>query len=140
MATASRLCLFGLALMLVWSAAAQKAPKSHPLVLLPGFASGRLRTWRDAYCKAEFVGMELGGSGAMFSVGDSVWVHTPMIVGQRACFLRCMKLVNGTDPVPGADGMGACKVRADEGLDAISKLDPGIITGPLTDVWWTFIQ
>lgn len=76
----------------------------------------------------------------MFNVGDSVWVHTPMIVGQRACFLRCMKLVNGSDPVPGEDGMGACKVRADEGLDAISKLDPGIITGPLTDVWWTFIQ
>ena len=48
------------------------------------------------------------------------------------------------------------QLRADEGLDAISKLDPGIITGPLTDVrallsgaaaesccvqvWWTFIQ
>eukprot|EP00656_Telonema_subtile_P005831 TRINITY_DN12668_c0_g1_i1.p1 TRINITY_DN12668_c0_g1~~TRINITY_DN12668_c0_g1_i1.p1 ORF type:complete len:743 (-),score=166.04 TRINITY_DN12668_c0_g1_i1:281-2509(-) len=126
-----------LLLALVAGAAEQR---THPLVLLPGFASGRLRTWRDAYCKAELAGLELGGSGAMFNVGDSVWVHTPMIVGQRACFLRCMKLVNGTDPEPGPDGMGACKVRADEGLDAISKLDPGIITGPLTDVWWTFIQ
>jgi hypothetical protein len=85
-------------------------------------------------------GMELGGSGVGWEVGDSVWVNTPMIVGQRACFLRCMGLVNGTDPEPGPDGMGACKLRADEGLDAISKLDPGIITGPLTDVWWTFIQ
>merc|ERR1740130_1251205 len=111
----------------------------HPVVLVPGFASGRLRTWRDAYCKAEMAGMELGGSGVGWEVGDAVWVNTPMIVGQRACFLRCMALVNGTDPEI-VDEMGACKLRADEGLEAISKLDPGIITGPLTDVWWTFIQ
>ena len=72
---------------------------------LSGFASGRLRTWRDAYCKgppaththleltrslviAELAGLELGGSGAMYKVGDAVWIDTPMIVAQRACFLR----------------------------------------------------
>ena len=129
--------------------------------------------------------MELGGSGVGWEVGDAVWVNTPMIVGQRACFLRYFRLLYRAAPShgchPGAwpsstaqtqklwmkweparsvhksslshrlspslpciiyrasfirDGAHelCLQLRADEGLDAISKLDPGIITGPLTDV------
>jgi hypothetical protein len=138
MALTSGCIALGCLLFVIASTSAEQI--KHPVVLVPGFASGRLRTWRDASCKAEVAGLEIGGRGVGWDVGDSVWINTPMIVGQRACWLRCMGLVNGTDPEPGADGMGACKLRADEGLDAISKLDPGVITGPLTDVWWTFIQ
>eukprot|EP00658_Telonema_sp_P-2_P078006 TRINITY_DN720_c0_g1_i1.p1 TRINITY_DN720_c0_g1~~TRINITY_DN720_c0_g1_i1.p1 ORF type:complete len:649 (-),score=137.05 TRINITY_DN720_c0_g1_i1:63-2009(-) len=140
LATVSMRNTLVLLLALASSALAGPQLKAHPLLLLPGFASGRLRTWRDKYCKAELAGLELGGRGAGYKVGDAVWIDTPMIVAQRACFLKCMRLQNGTDPEPTDDGMGSCRLRADEGLDAISQLDPGIITGPLTDVWWTFIQ
>eukprot|EP00471_Norrisiella_sphaerica_P011197 CAMPEP_0184504416 /NCGR_PEP_ID=MMETSP0113_2-20130426/52455_1 /TAXON_ID=91329 /ORGANISM="Norrisiella sphaerica, Strain BC52" /LENGTH=642 /DNA_ID=CAMNT_0026894061 /DNA_START=590 /DNA_END=2518 /DNA_ORIENTATION=+ len=55
-----------------------------------------------------------------------------MALGAKWCFVHCMSLnpENQSDPVnPG------CRVRPDQGLDSISELQPGMVTGELSAVW-----
>ena len=51
------------------------------------------------------------------------------------CWLDCLKLSkNGSDPI-------SCKLRADEGLNAIGELSPGnLYTPPATTVFTNFIK
>jgi hypothetical protein len=51
------------------------------------------------------------------------------ILAQGDCWVRCMKLhmENQTEL--------DCKLRAGEGFSAITELDPGFLTGPLSAIW-----
>jgi hypothetical protein len=52
---------------------------SHrPMILLPGFASSRLRVWQSVTCP---------GSALQFRAGDAVWLNIAMVVGARSCWL-----------------------------------------------------
>uniref|UniRef100_A0A164Z3F9 Phospholipid--sterol O-acyltransferase n=1 Tax=Daucus carota subsp. sativus TaxID=79200 RepID=A0A164Z3F9_DAUCS len=51
------------------------------------------------------------------------------------CWLKCMLL----DPYTQSDNP-ECKSRADTGLSAITEIDPGYITGPLSSVWKDWIK
>eukprot|EP00954_Amorphochlora_amoebiformis_P015224 1193185-Amorphochlora_amoeboformis.AAC.4 len=60
-----------------------------------------------------------------------------MVLGAKWCFLHCMSLnpVNQSDPTH-----PRCRIRPDQGLDAISQLNPGVVTGPLSVVWKRLID
>ncbi|KAG9149421.1 hypothetical protein Leryth_003380 [Lithospermum erythrorhizon] len=51
------------------------------------------------------------------------------------CWLKCMWL----DPYNQTDH-AECKSRPDSGLSAITELDPGYITGPLSSVWKEWVK
>ena len=63
-------------------------------------------------------------------VQDYVWMNISMLIQMKTidkrCFLECMTLgLNQTDMENDETG---CKLRPDEGLDAISSLAPGSVT------------
>ena len=63
-------------------------------------------------------------------VQDYVWMNINMLIQMKTidktCFLECMTLgLNQTDMENDETG---CKLRPDEGLDAISSLAPGSVT------------
>jgi len=96
--------------------------KRSPIFLMPGLASTRLVSWRYKTC-----------SNALLSdvkVQDYVWMNINMLLHMATidstCFLECMTLgLNQTDM---DDDEIGCKLRPDEGLDAISSLAPGSVT------------
>jgi len=71
-----------------------------------------------------------------FGFGSSVWVDIPKIIAAKSCWLHCFKL----NPKTQKDAQNPrCRVRADDGFDAISELAPGLM-GPLTSVWKQLIN
>jgi len=101
-----------------------KAATQPPIVFLPGFASTQLHSWGYFNCP---------NSPVDVYVGDRVWLSTSKVLAvdpfRSSCWIRCMMLqpLNQTDDV--------CKLRPATGLNAITELDPGAITGPLSVVF-----
>ena len=91
-----------------------------PIFLLPGLASTRLVAWRHKACPSHPLLSDI-------KIQDYVWLNINLIIQMGtidvACMKECMKLgLNQTDT---DDLMVGCKLRPDEGLDAISSLAPG---------------
>lgn len=95
-------------------------------VIIPGFASSRLRAWALLDCPY---------SPLDFRPLDPVWLDTKKVLSVLNCWLKCMLL----DPVTQADHP-ECKSRPDTGLSAITELDPGYITGALSSVWREWVN
>jgi len=88
-----------------------------PIFLLPGLASTRLVAWKYKECNQRPLMSDI-------KVQDHVWLNLNLIMQMgtmdAACYIECLKLgVNQTDSDDPASG---CKLRPDEGLDAISSL------------------
>ncbi|KAM7259786.1 hypothetical protein ACFE04_015527 [Oxalis oulophora] len=95
-------------------------------IIIPGFASTQLRAWSILDCPY---------SPLDFNPLDLVWLDTTKLLSALNCWLKCMLL----DPITQKDHP-ECKSRADDGLSAITELDPGYITGPLSSVWKEWIK
>jgi len=89
-----------------------------PVFLMPGLAATRLVAWTHKSCP---------GMVSDIKVQDYVWLNMNKILEIAAtidtdCWKECITLGrNQTDNV----ASGGCKLRPDEGLDAISSLAPG---------------
>ena len=97
----------------------------RPMIIIPAFASSRLRVWQSIGCTQGL---------ANFKPGGDVWMDSSMYFSARTCWLECI-LINSLTQ----QDTSACKSRPDEGLDAITELDPGLLTGALTTIWKKFI-
>ncbi|XP_010264942.1 PREDICTED: phospholipid--sterol O-acyltransferase isoform X3 [Nelumbo nucifera] len=95
-------------------------------IIIPGFASTQLRAWSILDCPY---------SPLDFNPLDSVWLDTTKLLSAVNCWLKCMLL----DPYNQTDHP-ECKSRPDSGLSAITELDPGYITGPLSSVWKEWVK
>ncbi|KAL6968158.1 hypothetical protein U1Q18_033960 [Sarracenia purpurea var. burkii] len=95
-------------------------------IIIPGFASTQLRAWSILDCPY---------SPLDFNPLDLVWLDTTKLLSAVNCWLKCMIL----DPYNQTDNP-ECKSRPDSGLSAITELDPGYITGPLSSVWKEWIK
>ncbi|CAI0434562.1 unnamed protein product [Linum tenue] len=95
-------------------------------IIIPGFASTQLRAWSLLDCPY---------SPLDFNPLDLVWLDTTKLLSAVNCWLKCMML----DPFNQTDN-AECKSRPDSGLSAITELDPGYITGPLSSVWKEWIK
>ncbi|XP_020599211.1 phospholipid--sterol O-acyltransferase [Phalaenopsis equestris] len=95
-------------------------------IIIPGFASTQLRAWSVLDCPY---------SPLDFNPLDLVWLDTTKLLSAVNCWLKCMLLdsYNQTDHPQ-------CKSRPDSGLSAITELDPGYITGPLSSVWKEWLK
>ncbi|KAL7566193.1 hypothetical protein ACA910_011267 [Epithemia clementina (nom. ined.)] len=96
-----------------------------PIFLVPGLAASRLVAWRHKECRHKPLMSDI-------RVQDYVWLNLNIIMQMGTiddrCFVECLKLgLNQTDSVDG----GGCKLRPDEGLDAISSLSIGGIQSQL---------
>ncbi|KAK4745873.1 hypothetical protein SAY87_012185 [Trapa incisa] len=61
--------------------------------------------------------------------------HTLQLLSAVNCWLKCMML----DPYNQTDHP-QCRSRPDSGLSAVTELDPGYITGPLSSVWKEWVK
>ncbi|KAK9087571.1 hypothetical protein Syun_029965 [Stephania yunnanensis] len=95
-------------------------------IIIPGYASTQLRAWSILDCPY---------SPLDFNPLDSVWLDTTKLLSAVNCWLKCMLL----DPYSQADHP-ECKSRPDSGLSAITEIDPGYITGPLSSVWKEWVK
>ncbi|KAH6813752.1 phospholipid sterol acyl transferase 1 [Perilla frutescens var. frutescens] len=95
-------------------------------IIIPGFASTQLRAWSILDCPY---------SPLDFNPLDLVWLDTTKLLSAVNCWLKCMLL----DPYNQTDH-AECKSRPDSGLSAITELDPGYITGPLSSVWKEWVK
>ncbi|KAK5810923.1 hypothetical protein PVK06_026240 [Gossypium arboreum] len=95
-------------------------------IIIPGFASTQLRAWSILDCPY---------SPLDFNPLDLVWLDTTKLLSAVNCWLKCMLL----DPYNQTDHP-ECKSRPDSGLSAITELDPGYITGPLSSVWKEWVK
>jgi len=96
-----------------------------PIFLMPGLASTRLVAWRFKSCSHRL--------HSDIKVQDYVWLNINLIMQMStidvSCMRECLQLgLNQTDMDDLAVG---CKLRPDEGLDAISSLSPGGIGSQL---------
>ena len=96
-----------------------------PIFLMPGLASTRLVAWKFKKCK--------GVLGSDIKVQDNVWLNINLIIQMGTvnvqCMSECLSLgLNQSDTDNWAVG---CKLRPDEGLDAIASLAPGGIGSSL---------
>ncbi|CAL9779415.1 unnamed protein product [Musa acuminata subsp. burmannicoides] len=94
-------------------------------IIIPGYASTQLRAWSVLDCPY---------SPLDFNPLDLVWLDSTRVLSAVNCWLKCMLL----DPHNQTDH-AECKSRPDSGLSAITELDPGYITGPLSSVWKEWI-
>jgi len=98
--------------------------KVQKVLLLPGFASSRMRNYANTDCR--WTGLPLD-----FSFGSDVWIDISKIVASKSCWLHCIKL----DSLTQRDARNPrCMVRADDGFDAISELAPGTIPSHMQHV------
>ncbi|TYZ68578.1 hypothetical protein PybrP1_009025 [[Pythium] brassicae (nom. inval.)] len=108
----------------------QPALRTQPVLLIPGFASSQLHSWKHVSC-------EHGIQKNLYrdvNIGDRLWIDIARILAQSDCWVRCMKLHAANQSEI------ACKLRAADGMAAISELDPGLLTGPLSMVWGSLIR
>ncbi|EYU17938.1 hypothetical protein MIMGU_mgv1a002679mg [Erythranthe guttata] len=103
-------------------------------IIIPGFASTQLRAWSILDCPF---------SPLDFNPLDLVWLDSTkflispifQLLSAVNCWLKCMLL----DPYDQTDHP-QCKSRPDSGLSAITEIDPGYITGPLSSVWKDWVK
>uniref|UniRef100_A0AAV1TYF5 Phospholipid:diacylglycerol acyltransferase n=1 Tax=Peronospora matthiolae TaxID=2874970 RepID=A0AAV1TYF5_9STRA len=113
-----------------WTPKAAQVERTRPVLLIPGFASSQLQSWSQYRCTSGF-------SSNLYreiEFGDRLWVDLARVLAQTECWIRCLKL-----ELPTQDEL-ECKLRAVQGLEAISELDPGVVTGPLSTVWRSLIH
>jgi len=112
----------------------------HPIFLMPGLAATRLVAWRHKDCPHNPLLSDI-------KVQEYVWLNLNLIfqmstVDER-CMIECLRLgLNQTDT---DDADTGCKLRPDEGLDAISSLSPGglgshLLVGGTNTVYAWLIQ
>lgn len=97
-----------------------------PIFLLPGLASTRLVAWKFKKCA--------GGLLSDIKVQDNVWLNINLVVRMGTsidvdCLKQCLEL--GLNQSDTDDWETGCKLRPDEGLDAIASLAPGGIGADL---------
>lgn len=96
-----------------------------PVFLLPGLASTRLVSWKHKPCPQSSLLSDI-------KMLDYVWLNMNFLIQMATidarCWTECMTLGKYESDYDGADG---CKLRPDEGLDAISSLAPGSISSNL---------
>ncbi|XP_057858756.2 phospholipid--sterol O-acyltransferase isoform X2 [Cryptomeria japonica] len=95
-------------------------------VTIQSLSSTQLRAWAMLDCPFSCLN---------FHPLDSVWLDTRKVISVVNCWLKCMML----DPYNQTDNP-ECKSRPDAGLSAITELDPGYITGPLSSVWRDWVK
>ncbi|KAH7296615.1 hypothetical protein KP509_26G030600 [Ceratopteris richardii] len=104
----------------------EEAETRIPGIIIPGFASSQLRAWALLDCPF---------SPLNFKPLDSVWLDSRKVISVTNCWLKCILL----DPYNQTDHP-ECKSRPDTGLSAITEIDPGYITGPLSTVWREWVH
>jgi hypothetical protein len=113
----------------------KQSTRRPPVFLLPGLASTRLVSWKHKPCPQSALLSDI-------KMLDYVWLNMNLLIQMATidvrCWSECMTLakfqrdydeddewVNGTDAQSNSHW---CKLRPDEGLDAISSLAPGSIS------------
>lgn len=112
--------------------------KRPPVFLLPGLASTRLVSWKTKICSNPLL--------SPIKALEYVWMNINLLIQatiDSSCFAECMTL--GKDQADTDDENIGCKLRADEGLDAISSLAPGslgsnLLVGGTNTVYAWLIQ
>ena len=96
-----------------------------PIFLMPGLASTRLVAWKFKKCK--------GMLGSDIKVQDNVWLNINLIIQMGTVNVQCMSecLSLGRNQSDTDNWDVGCKLRPDEGLDAIASLAPGGIGSSL---------
>ncbi|KAE8995926.1 hypothetical protein PF011_g16115 [Phytophthora fragariae] len=122
--------LLALALAATTAAKDGGVMRTRPVLLMPGFASSQLQSWSHHRCKTGF----RNNLFRDIKFGDRLWIDVARVLSQSDCWLQCMKLDITTQEEL------ECKLRAAQGLEAVSELDPGIVTGPLSTVWRDIIN
>jgi hypothetical protein len=91
-----------------------------PVFLIPGLASTRLVAWKHKDCPYSLLQSPI-------KFNDYVWLNMKLLVQMGAidgtCWEECMTL--GRNQTDSDNGEQGCKLRPDEGLDAIASLAPG---------------
>ena len=108
-----------------------------PVFLMPGLASTRLVSWKHKPCPQNKLLSDI-------KMLDYVWLNMNLLVQMATinagCWNECMTLGKYQSDYDGADvdemedeeqPFHGCKLRPDEGLDAISSLAPGSISSNL---------
>jgi hypothetical protein len=110
-----------------------------PIFLMPGLASTRLVAWRFKKC--------MGAFSSDIKVQDNVWLNINLILQMGTLNVECMKecLSLGRNQTDMDDLSVGCKLRPDEGLDAIASLAPGglgssLLVGGTNTVYAWLIQ
>ena len=108
--------------------------KRPPVFLLPGLASTRLVSWKHKPCPQNALLSDI-------KMLDYVWMNMNLLLQMATidakCWNECMTLgkyqsdYDGEDDDNGVQSSHGCKLRPDEGLDAISSLAPGSTTASL---------
>jgi hypothetical protein len=100
--------------------------KRPPIFLMPGLASTRLVAWRFKSCPHHPLLSDI-------KVQDYVWLNINLVMQMGTIDVSCMKecLQLGWNQTDTDDIEIGCKLRPDEGLDAISSLSPGGISTKL---------
>jgi hypothetical protein len=101
------------------SADSTKQNKRPPIFLIPGLASTRLVAWKLKKC--------FGAFSSDIKVQDNVWLNINLVIQMGTVNVDCMKecLKLGLNQSDTDDWETGCKLRPDEGLDAIASLAPG---------------
>ncbi len=113
-----------------------------PIFLLPGLASTRLVAWKYTSCPASL--SPLLPVVHDIKVQDVVWLNLQLLLRtpvDMECLKQCLQLDARTQDDDGK----FCKLRPDEGLDAISSLAPGglgshLLVGGTNTVYAWLIQ
>lgn len=100
-----------------------------PIFLMPGLASTRLVAWKFKKCKNNLL------LGSDIKVQDNVWLNINLILQMGTvnvqCMSECLSLGLNQSDTSMEDWDLGCKLRPDEGLDAIASLAPGGIGSSL---------
>ncbi|KAL3935305.1 MAG: hypothetical protein SGBAC_009147, partial [Bacillariaceae sp.] len=102
-----------------------KENKRPPIFLVPGLASTRLVAWKFKKCSGAFA--------SDIKVQDNVWLNLNLIIQMGTVDVNCLRecLQLGLNQSDTDDWEKGCKLRPDEGLDAIASLAPGGIGSDL---------
>lgn len=116
-----------------------KENKRPPIFLIPGLASTRLVAWKFKECRGAF--------SSDIKVQDYVWLNINLVLQMGTVNVDCMKecLKLGLNQSDTDDWETGCKLRPDEGLDAIASLAPGgigsnLLVGGTNTVYAWLIQ
>jgi Lecithin:cholesterol acyltransferase len=90
--------------------------KRPPIFLIPGLASTRLIAWRSKNCRLSDI-----------KIKDHVWLNLNLVMQMSTIDVECLSqcLMLGWNQSDSDNITIGCKLRPDEGLDAIYSLSPG---------------
>jgi hypothetical protein len=101
--------------------------KRPPIFLMPGLASTRLVAWSHKVCDHPLL--------SDIKIQDNVWLNINLVVQMGTidvtCMRECLKLGRNQSDMDDMEPGRGCKLRPDEGLDAISSLGYGIASSLL---------